>query len=595
MAETEDTRDLPEVNQPGLGEVRQAAANTASPRPAGIRSDLLAGLNSAISNIPEGLASGILAGVNPIYGLHAGMTGPAVGGLFTSTRLMMIVDTSASALAVGQILSQYPKGAERDNALVLVVLMIGAFQILFGVLHLGRITRFVSYSVMTGFLIGIAVLAVLSQIPTLTGYEPEGGNKITQTINVLFHLNQVNWLSFGLGLLTLLLAIFLPRTRLGKFGTLAAIAIPSLIVVLLGLSSVQTVRSVGEISGALPRPVLPSFTGINFDLISGALAIAVIILVQAAGVSQSVPNPDGSPSSLSKDFIAQGAANLATGFFRGIPVGGALSATAVTLVSGARSRWAVVLAGLWMALIVIVFPGIVAYVAMPALGGLVIYASSHSIKLDEAESIWETGWPSRIAFAATFLATLFLPITAAVAIGTLLSALLYISESSTDVAVIQLVERPDGKMEEHASPKTLPSNRVTVLDVYGHLFYAGARTLERLLPSPDTAQNPAVILRLRGRRSIGATLVEVIDTYSERLDKVGGKLYLTGLSQGVYDQVKRSGKLTLSMPVEAYTATPVIGESTHRAYADATIWLVEHNHEASAPKTLAGERTEEKP
>ena len=160
-------------------------------------------------------------------------------------------------------------------------------------------------------------------------------------------------------------------------------------------------------------------------MITGALAVAVIILVQGAGVSQSVPNPDGSRRSASRDFIAQGAANVASGLFRGLPVGGSLSTTALTVISGAGSRWAAIFAGLWMALLVVVFPGLVSYVAMPALGVLLIFASLSTIKPSEAMSIWNTGWSSRLAIVTTFLSTLLLPIQAAVGLGVVLSALLY--------------------------------------------------------------------------------------------------------------------------------------------------------------------------
>ena len=77
---------------------------------------------------------------------------------------------------------------------------------------------------------------------------------------------------------------------------------------------------------------------------------------------------------------------------------------------------------------------------------------------------------------------------------------------------------------------------MTVLDVYGHLFYAGARTLERLLPTPEGAQNPVVVLRLRGRKNLGATLVEVLANYADKLQEAHGRLYLTGISEGAYAQ-----------------------------------------------------------
>ena len=571
------SEEQPEVNQPGLSQLREAVANYTPlelPSRATLRQDAIAGLNSAVSSVPDGMASGILAGVNPIYGLYACMVGPIVGGIFSSTQLMIVATTSASALAAGQALADLPPGP-RDNALFVLVILIGAFQVLFGLLRFGRLVRFVSYSVMTGFIIGIAVLTILSQLPTITGYQPAGSNRVIQTFNLLANLGQIKLLSLALAALTLVLAILLPRTRLGNFGRLLAIVIPSVVVVLFGLGSVQIVRDVGEIPAGVPTPVLPSFFEITFNVVSGALAVAAIILVQGAGVSQSVPNPDGSQRLMSRDFIAQGAANTASGFFRGLPVGGSLSTTALTVVSGARTHWAPIFAGVWMALIVVLFPGIVSYVAMPALGALLIFASLSTIKPSEALSIWNTGWPSRLAITTTFLATLFLPIQAAVGIGVVLSALLYLNESSTDISLVELVKRPDGRIEEHKPPKQLPSSQVTVLHIYGHLFYAGARTLERLLPTPQGAQSPVVILRLRGHTTIGATLIEVLANYAGKLQAVNGRLYLSGVSEGAYDQIVRTGKLHLSGPVRAYEATPIVGQSTHEAVADARTWLVD--------------------
>jgi SulP family sulfate permease len=567
----------PEVNQPGLRELREAVANHLRrrlPGRASLRDDGIAGLNSAVSSVPDGMASGILVGVNPIYGLYACMVGPIAGGIFSSTRLMIIATTSAASLSAGQALVGLPAEA-RDGALFLMVVLIGALQVLFGLVRTGQLTRFVSYSVMTGFIIGIAVLTILSQLPTVSGYVPTAGNnKVTQTFNLLSNLDRVNLWSLAVAVTTLVLAVTLPRTRLGNFGRLAAIIIPSVLVALFRLDSVAVVRDIGDIPGGIPTPHLPSFSDFSFDVLTGAFAVAVIILVQGAGVSQSVPNPDGSRRSMSRDFIAQGAANVASGFFRGLPVGGSLSTTALTVISGARTRWAAVFAGLWMALLVIVFPGPVSYVAMPALGVLLILASVSTIKPSEALSIWNTGWPSRLASITTFLSTLLLPIQAAVGIGVVLSALLYVNESSTDISVVELVKRDDGLIEEHKAPKQLQSNKVTVLDVYGHLFYAGARTLERLLPKPRDAQNPVVILRLRGRNNVGATLVEVLANYADKLQEVNGRLYLTGISEGAYEQVVRTGKLRLTGPVRAYEATSVRGQSTEEAVADAKTWLV---------------------
>src|SRR5690242_9754793 len=168
--ETTQTPDVePEVNQPGLRELRESVANHLTrrlPSRASLREDGIAGLNSAVSSMPDGMASGILVGVNPIYGLYACMVGPIAGGIFSSTQLMIIATTSAASLSAGQALGNL-QGAERDNALFLMVIVIGVAQALFGLLRFGRLTRFVSFSVMTGFIIGIALLTILSQLPTV--------------------------------------------------------------------------------------------------------------------------------------------------------------------------------------------------------------------------------------------------------------------------------------------------------------------------------------------------------------------------------------------------------------------------------------------
>ncbi len=576
-AESDDSPEQePEVNQPGLGQLRAAVANQPPrfPSHASLRDDGLAGLNSAVSSVPDGMASSVLVGVNPIYGLYACMVGPLVGGIFSSTQLMIIATTSAASLATGQALGAL-QGEARDAALFLMVVLIGALQAVFGLLRLGKLVRFVSYSVMTGFIIGIAVLTILSQLPTVTGHtSAAGSNKVAQTINLLSNAGQINWWSVGVSVMTLALAVTLPRTKLRNFGSLAAIVIPSLLILLFRLGSVQIVRDVGEIPGGIPTPHLPSLSAISFDVITGALAIGVVILVQGAGVSQSVPNPNGSRRSLSRDFFSQGAANLASGFFRGLPVGGSLGTTALTVLSGARSRWAAIFAGLWMALLVIIFPRLVSYVAMPSLGVILILASWSTIKPKEALSIWYTGWPSRLASVTTFVSTLFLPIQAAVGIGVVLSALLYVNESSTDVSLVELIKNADGRIQERNPADRLPDNKVTVLDVYGHLFFAGARTLQRLLPTPRGSRHPVVILRLRGHTNLGATLVDVLASYADRLHEANGRLYLTGLSEHAYGQVVRTGKLRLTGPVRVYEATAFRGQSTNQAFTDAQTWLV---------------------
>ncbi len=562
-----------EVDQPGLRELREAVAYAREHLPRGspsVRRDAIAGLNTAIANVPDGMANAVIVGVNPIYGLYATTVGPLVGGVLSSTRLMVITTTAAASLTAGQSLTRVP-AEDRPAALFMMVVLTGAFQLLFGLLRLGTLARFVSYSVSVGLLTGIAVLLVLSQLSTVTGYDTEGSNRVAQAGDLLVHLDEVHGTSLTLALVTLVLAVALPRTRVGKLGRLLAIIVPSILVAVFNWDGVAIVSDIGDIPRGIPSPSIPRFE-FWLDVVTGALSLAVVILVQAAGVSQSVPNPDGSRTVVSRDFVAQGAANMAGGFFRGLPVGGSMSATALSVLAGAASRWAAVFAGLWMAIIVVVFPSAVSQIAMPALGALLILAGVSSIKPMDLAAVANAGWPSVLAAATTFLAALFLPIQSAVAIGVVLAALLFLTKTGSDIAVVELVHRPDGEIEERSVPSSLTSGEVTVLDVYGNLFYAGARTLERLLPAPD-AEGAALVIRLRGRSTLGATLVDVLSNYADRLAEHGGRLYLAGIGSDAHEQILRSGRLQLDGPIRAYPATAVLGQSTGKAVADARAWL----------------------
>jgi SulP family sulfate permease len=579
---SDTSRSEPEVDQPGLDQLREAVATHLRKRLPGrstLRDDAMAGLGLAVANVPDGMANGLLVGVNPIHGLYATMMGPIVGGLASSTQLMVITTTAAASLTAGQSLAGFSP-ERRATSLFLMVILVGVFQLLFGALGFAKLTRFVSFSVTTGLLTGISVLLILSQLPTIAGYAANGGNKVTQAADVLAHVADADVATLAMAGVALLLAILLPRTRLGAFGRLVAIVIPSGIVALAGLERVRIVNDVGAIPRGIPLPALPSLSDFSVSLITGALSVAIVILVQGVGVSQSVQNPDGTRTSVRRDMLAQGAANVVSGVFRGLPVGGSLSATALGVIGGAATRWASVLAGIWMAVLVIGVPTLVSYVAMPALGALLILAGAGSIKPRALRAVWYTGWPSRLAAVTTFLCTLFLPIQWAVGIGVVLAALLYVNESAVDVSIVQVVEREDGRLEEREPARRLRGDAVTVLEVYGHLFYAGARTLEQRLPRPAGDGRPVVILRLRGRTNLGATLVDVLASYADALAAAGGRLYLSGLHPGAREQIALTGKLQLDGPVRLYEATPVIGESTRAALGDAEGWLADRRTDA---------------
>jgi SulP family sulfate permease len=536
-----------------------------------LREDLLAGLPGAISSVPDGMASSVLIGVSPVHGLYASIAGPVAGGATSSTRLMVVTTTGAAALAAGSALSGISR-QDRAGALMVLTLLTGALMVAAGLLHAGRYTRFVSHSVMTGFLTGISANIVFGQIPDLLGVPAKGSNSLAKAVNALTDPGRINLASVLTGVAAMAIVVVVARTRLAPVAAIAAVVLPTLGVVVLGADSVMRVSDAGAIPHGLPPLGIPRLGDITFSVLTGALAVAAIVLVQGSGVAQSAPNAGGAPSDANRDFIAQGAGNIAASLIGGQPVGGSVGQTALNIASGARTRWASIFSGLWMLLIVVVFSAVIGKVAQATLAALLIVAGIGSIHPRQILTILKTGVISIVAVATTFVATLFLPVAAAVGIGVALSLILQLNREALDLKLVELVPTPDGLLHEQDPPATLVSGTVTMLDVYGSLLYAGSRTLQVRLPDPSRSDRAAVVIRVRGRTQLGATFFQVVDDYALRLSAHGSRLYLSGVDGSLLEQFTRAGGPGAER-IRTMAATDVIGESSRAAYERATAWI----------------------
>jgi SulP family sulfate permease len=316
--------------------------------------------------------------------------------------------------------------------------------------------------------------------------------------------------------------------------------------------------------------------------------VAAIVLVQGAGVADAAPNLDKSRSRTDQDISAQGFGNVASGLFGGQPVGGSVGQTALNVAAGGRTRWAGIWAGIWMLVILVALSGLVGEVAMPTLAAVLIYAGVGSLKPHEVMTVLRTGRTAQIAFVTTFAATLFLPVAAAVGIGVALSLVLQLNQESIDLKVVRLIPDEQGRFTEGPAPKELLDDDIVVLDVYGSLFYAGSRTLQLRLPDPKSAQRAAVILRLRGRTTLGSTFFAVIGDYARRLDAAQGRLFLSGLDDAVADRWERDDLPQRAGSIRLYRATPLVGGSTYNAFLGAKSRLV-RLHEEAAEEGTPGE------
>jgi len=332
------------------------------------------------------------------------------------------------------------------------------------------------------------------------------------------------------------------------------------------------VSDTGPLPHGVPTPGIPDPAAFEWSLVPGALAVAIIVLVQGVGVAEAVPNPHDVGTSSRRDFTAQGLANLASGWFGGQPVGASVGQTALNLTAGARTRWAAVWTGIWMLVILVLLSGVVGRVAMPTLAAVLVYAGYRSLKPAEIVAVIRAGVIPAIALMATFVAVLVLPVATAVGIGVACSLLLQLNQESLDLKVVRIRRSPAGALLEEPAPGHVDAGEVVVLNIYGSLFYAGSRTLQRHLPVPrpgPAAEGPVVILRLRGRATLGATFLKVVGDYAEQLQDAGGELYLTGVAPALSTAWGRDEHLPTAMNIHIREATPEIGASTRAALREA--------------------------
>lgn len=527
------------------------------------------------------MTSGVIAGVNPVYGLYTVMINTPISALTASTQLMVVNTTSAMILVAADGMGDL-QGAERVHAMFGIALVAGLFQFVLGLLGLGTLTKFVSNAVMTGLLTGVAVLIILGQLWDFFGYSGSGSNKVEKTADLIEHFGQVDRATTLIGVVALALMFGLGLTRLSRFNLLIALICVTVVAWIVDKPSVTLVESLGDIPRSLPQFRLPNL-GSAISMIGAGVAVGVVGLLQAAGVAQRYPNPDGKEPDDSQDFMAQGMGNIAGSFFSAMPGGGSISGTALGASAGAETRWAAFFMAPVVIVSVLAFASFLQMIPMAGLAAMLIYSSSLSIKFPLIQGFQNTNLRSFAAMILTFLMTLFVPLQTAILIGVIFAGVLFIYKSSTDIRLVR-IEVEQGQYVEAPAPTHLASDQTVVLDVYGSLFYAGARTLAGQLPKIGSAKRAIVILRLRSLGDVGSTLVGVLNKYSTDLARNGGLLMVTGVDPDIKRRMLAANQLNVIGPSHIFESTNIRHQSTDAAVAEAEKWraLMTQEHQQSS-------------
>ncbi|MFV8245345.1 SulP family inorganic anion transporter [Mycolicibacterium peregrinum] len=505
--------------------------------------DVIAGLVTGLFSIPEGMAYASIGGFNPVTGIYAGVMPGIIGSLFARTVLMVTTLTSAIALTSRSVLKEAGLDPADPANVAALAVVVGVVMLLFGLLRFGSIMNFVSNAVMTGFSTGIALQIIAGVLGDATGYKPDSGNTIGKFIDSLAHIGLWHPAAVGVALGTVAVwAVFHFIKPLESFATLLALVVVTAVVAVAHID-VETVGDIASIANALPPVTVPNFAAMP-ELIVGGVAVALVALAQAAGISAAVPNPDGSRTNMNGDFLAQGAANVAGGMFGALPAGGSLSRTGVATSAGAQTRWAGIFAGLWLAVLVLVAGSAAEIIPMPVIGGLILVIGAELVvgRLPDIKLVLRVAPLSAVAMLVTFAATTQLPLHTAILIGVITSLVLYCAKAAESAQLMALTPDPDGGWQQAPVPEQCASNDVTVLHYAGVGLFAEVARIDETWPRAEGTTNAVVVLSLRSLPDVPSSVtIKALRRWAGQLTANNGRLIIAGVNPGTAEVLLRGG------------------------------------------------------
>ncbi len=508
------------------------------------RADLIAALTVAAIALPQGIAYALIAGVDPRFGLYSAIFVTAIASIFGSSSQLINGPTSAISLVVFSTLGFFEPDARLDayEAMFLLGIMVGSIQIAIAVFKLGDLTRYISESVILGFMTGAAVLLAVGQIGNALGIREKGTahQQVFHRLWLTLTGGSPNYRALAITFVTVVLAIALRRLvrkyRLPQMDMLVVLVFVSVIAYLLGWTIPVGDKTAVAVSGSVPASLpLPHIPEIKFawitQLSSGALAIAFLGLLEALAIAKSIANQTGQVLDYNRQCMAEGLANLGGGFLQCLPGSGSLTRSAINYQSGARTRFSGILTALFIAVALLALAPLTKYIPKAALAGLLIITAARLIDLKRLRYTFRaSNFDAGLVLVTTFTA-LFISIEYSILAGVALSILLFVPRASK-LKAAELVVSKEGIVRERVTFDP-PCTSIILFDLEGEIFFGAAPDLDRYLDELKQrvigSGIPSIVLRLKRVRNPDIVCLERLEHFLRDTKKLGITVLLAGV------------------------------------------------------------------
>jgi SulP family sulfate permease len=496
------------------------------------------------------MAYALIAGLPVQYGLYAAIVPAIIGSLWGSSAQLVTGPTTAISLVVLSTLIQLAQPGS-DHYLQLaffLALIVGVIQIAMGLARLGSLLNFVSHSVILGFTAGAAVLIGFKQIPNLLGLNLIKTSIFVESLaQIASHIHETHIITFALGLGTVAVIVALRTVRSSWPGTLIALVVIGGLVGLFKLDA-HGVAVVGAIPQSLPPFHFPDIHGLEIevdiaDLAPGALAIAILGLMEAVSIAKSIAGQTHQRLNVNQEFIGQGLANMAASMFSGYPGSGSFTRSAVNFRSGGKTPMSGVLSGVAVAGVVLLAAPLASKLPVAALAGVLMVVAYDMIRKEDIKRAILATRGDAAVLVVTFLSTLFLHLEFAIYVGVLLSIGLHLAETSHPRIHSVVPDLGTGKMVGSARGKICC--QMDMVTVEGAVFFGSVtfvlEDLQRRLKNHPHMAN--LLIRLHQANILDASGIHVLEILLEEVRERGGGLYFAGVKPRIFQVFKNSGLL----------------------------------------------------
>ena len=508
------------------------------------RRDLVAGATVAAIAIPQAMAYALIAGVDPRFGLYSAIVVTFVASVFGSSSHLINGPTNAISLVVFSALSSFDSRFDAYQAMFLLGVIVGILQILVAVFKLGDLTRYISESVVLGFMAGAGLLIAIGQVGNFLGVSKAKGADHSVLAGLWETLTQsgtYNLYAIGLGLSTLLAALLLRKIidkyKLPQMDMLVALIVAATVAAHFGWSiSRADGKSIVSVVGTVPA-ALPGFhiAEIKFEwvahLLGTAVAISFLGLLEALAVAKSIATHTRQSLDYNRQCLAEGIGNVVGGFFQSLPGSGSLTRSAINYQSGALTRMSGIYSALIVAIAVLALGPYARYIPKCALAGLLFITAYRLIDWKRlGYAIRATRFDAILVFVTAF-AAIFISVEHSILIGVAISLLLFVPRVSK-LEMRELIITPERVVRERL-PEESRSCELAIYDFEGELFFGAAPELDqyfdRIRRETASENIEYIVLRLRRIRNPDVVAVEHLERFLRESQRRGITVLLAGV------------------------------------------------------------------